>query len=86
MMSKSDKQRSRFQSEKIRVCDLSKRWWNSEIKKGRSTLGGEKRSGGRSEASAGVKADRQKSIRQSKRRMRNDYVQNLRGGEVWRAT
>jgi hypothetical protein len=30
-------------------------------------------------------ADLQKSIRQSKSRMWNDYVQNLRGGEVWKA-
>jgi hypothetical protein len=42
------------------------------------------RRGRRSEAAAHANAEQQKSIRQSKRRMWNNYVQNLRVGEVWR--
>jgi len=72
-------------AKKIRICARSKRWWNGEIKKRRSALGREMRRGRRSEAAARAKTELQKSIRQSKSRMWNDYMQNLRGGEVWRA-
>ena len=72
-------------AKKIRICARSKRWWNGEIKERRSALGREKRRGRRSEAAARAKTELQKSIRQSKSRMWNDYLQNLTGGEVWRA-
>jgi hypothetical protein len=41
--------------------------------------------GRRFEAPAHAKAELQKSIRKSNSQMSNDYLQNLRGGEVWRA-
>jgi len=62
-----------------------KRWWNGEIRDRRSALGREKRGGRRSEAAARAKEELQMSIRQSKSRMRDDYLQNPRGSEVWRA-
>jgi len=69
---------------KIRICTQSKRWWNAEIIEMRSALGREpRRRGRRSEPAARVKAELQNSIRQSKSRMWNDYLQDLRGGEVW---
>jgi len=67
----------------IRFCARSNRWWNDEIKERRSALGREKRRGKRSEAGAHAKAELQRSIRQSKSRMWNEYLLNLRGGEVW---
>jgi len=72
-------------AKKIRICARSKRWWNGKIKERRCALGREKRRGRRSEAAARAEAELQKSIRQSKSRMWNDKVQNLRGGKVWRA-
>jgi macrodomain Ter protein organizer (MatP/YcbG family) len=69
-------------AKKIGICARSKRWWNGEIKETRSALGREKRRGRRSEAAARAKAELQKSIRQSKSWMLNDYVHNHRGGEV----
>jgi hypothetical protein len=69
----------------IRSCARSKRWWNGEIKERRSALRREKRRGRRSEAAACAKVELQKSIRQSKSQMWNDYMQNHRGCEVWRA-
>jgi len=38
-----------------------------------------------SEEGAQAKAELQKSIRHSKRKMWGDYLQNIRGAEVWRA-
>ena len=73
-------------AKKIRICTRSKRWWNSEIKESRSALGRGKRRGRRSEAAARAKAELQKSIRESKSWMGYDYVQNLKGGEVWRVS
>ena len=51
----------------------------------RSALGRGNRRGRRSEAAARAEAELQKSIRQSKSRMWDDYLQNLKGGMVWRA-
>jgi len=70
-------------AKKMRICTRSKRWWNGEIKERRSSLGREKWRGKRSEAAAHTKAEMQRSIGQSKSRMWNEYLLNLRGGEVW---
>jgi hypothetical protein len=67
-------------AKKIRICAQTKRWWNGEIKERRSTLGREKRRGRRSEAAAHTNAELQRSIRQSKSCMWNEYLLNLRGG------
>jgi hypothetical protein len=73
-------------AKKIRICTKSKRWWNEDIKARRKTLGQEKRRHGRhSEGLARTKAELQKSVRKSKSQMWSDYLQNLRGAEVWRA-
>jgi len=72
-------------AQKIRICAKSKRWWNADIRERRKTVGREKRSRRNSEESAKAKAECQKSIRQSKRKMWSEYLQNLRGAEVWRA-
>jgi len=72
-------------AKKIRICAGWKRWWNGKIKERRSALGRDKRTGRRSVAAARGKAELQKLIRQSKCWMWDDYLQNLRGGEVWRA-
>jgi hypothetical protein len=60
------------------------RAWNGKIKQRRSVLGRVKSSGRRSEATARANAELPMTIPQSKSCMWNDYVQNLRGGEVWR--
>ena len=72
-------------AKKIGTCARSKRWWNGEIKGRISALGTEKRRGRRSGAAARAKAELQTSIQRSKSRMWDHYMQNLRGGEVWRA-
>jgi hypothetical protein len=72
-------------AKKIEICAGSKRWWNCEIKERRRELGRKKGSGRRSEAAARAQAELQMSIRQSKSRMWNDALQNLKGGEVCRA-
>jgi len=72
-------------AKKIRICARSKRRWNADIKGRRRTVGGERRRRRHSEEAAQAKAELQQSIRQSKRRMWGDYLQNLRGAEVWRA-
>jgi len=70
---------------KIRICDRSKRWWNADIKERRRTVARERRRRWHSEEAARAKAELQKSIRQSKRIMWGDFLQNLRGAKVWRA-
>jgi len=72
-------------AKKIRIYAWSKRWWNGEIKERRRALRREMWRRRRSEATARMKAELQKSIRQSKSQMWNDHMQNLMGGEVWRA-
>jgi len=72
-------------AKKIRICARSKRWWNANIKKRRQAVGREKRRRRNSGEAARGKAELQKSIRQSKRIMWTEYLQNLRGAEVWRA-
>jgi len=64
---------------KVRLCTRSNRWWNIDIKERRSAQGREKRRGRRSEVAARTKSELQKSTQQSKSRMWNDYLQNLRG-------
>jgi len=71
-------------AKKMRICARSKRWWKGESKERRCALGREKRRGRRSEVAAHAKAELQRSIRQSKSWMWNDYVQNLRRCEFWR--
>jgi len=65
------------------ICARSKRWWNADIKERRKVVGREKRRLN-SEEAARAKAKLQKSIRQSKSKIWSDYLQNLRGAEVWR--
>ena len=72
-------------AKKIRICASSKRWWNAKIKERRKTVGRERQRRRHSEEAARSKAELQKSIRQSTRRMWGDYLQNLTGAEVWRA-
>jgi len=69
---------------KIRICARSKRWWNADIKERRRTVGRERRRRRHSEEAARAKAELQKLIRHSKSRMWGEYLQNLRGAEVWR--
>ena len=70
-------------AKKIRICAISKRWWNADIKE-RKAVRREKRRRNSGEAVRG-KVKLQKSIRQSKSKMWSEYLQNLRGAEVWRA-
>jgi hypothetical protein len=70
----------------IRICAKWKRWWNGDIMARRKTLGQEKRRCGRHlEGAARAKVELQESIRKSKNQRWSDYLQNLRGAEVWRA-
>jgi hypothetical protein len=70
----------------ISICTKSKRWWNGDIKARRMTLGHEMRNRGRHSEEAGrAKAELRKSLRKSKSQMWSDYLQKLRGAEVWRA-
>ena len=71
---------------KIRVCAESTRWWwNADIKERRQAFGREKRRRCNSEEATRAKAELRKSIRQAKSRMSREYLQNLRGAEVWNA-
>jgi hypothetical protein len=69
----------------MRICARSKTWWNADIKERRRMVRRERRRGRNSEEAALAKAELQKSIRQSKREMWGDYMNTLRGAEVWRA-
>jgi len=69
----------------IRICAKSKRWWNADIRERRKAVGREKRRRLNSEEAAKAKAELQKFIQQSKRTMWSEYLQNLRGADVWRA-
>jgi hypothetical protein len=68
----------------IRICARSQRWWNTDIKDRRRTVRRERSRRRHSEEAAQAKAEPQKSIWQSKRKMWAEYKQNLRGAEVWR--
>jgi len=72
-------------AKKIRICAKSKRWWNADIRERRKAVGREKRRRRNSEEAAKAKAELQQSIRQSKRKIWSEYLQNLRGAEVSRA-
>jgi len=72
-------------AKKITICARSKRSWNGNNKERRRMVGKERRRRRNSEEPARAKAELQKSIRQLKRRIRSDYLQNIRGAEVWRA-
>jgi len=72
-------------AKKIRICAKSKRCWNADIRERRMAVGREKRRRLNSVEAAKAKAEFQKSIRQSKRKMWSEYLQNLRGADVWRA-
>jgi len=69
----------------IRICARSKRWWNPYMKQTTRTVGKKRSRRRHLEEAARAKAELRKSIRQSKRKMFGDYLQNLRGAEVWRA-
>jgi hypothetical protein len=70
---------------KIRICAKLKRWWNADIRERRKAVGREKRRRQNLEEAGKMKAEFQKSIQQSKRKMWSEYLQNLTGAEVWRA-
>jgi hypothetical protein len=72
-------------AKKIRICARSKRWWNTEVKETRRTVRRERRRTPNLEEAARAKAELQKSILQSKRKTRGDYLQKLSGAEVLRA-
>jgi hypothetical protein len=71
-------------AKKIRICAWSKRWWNADIKKRMKAVRREKMSRQNSEEAARAKAELQMSISQANRKLRREYLQNLRGAEVWR--
>ena len=68
-------------AKKITICAKSKRWWNADICERRKVVGWEHRRRWNSEEAAKVKAEFQKSIQQSKRKMLSEYSHNLRGAE-----
>jgi len=70
---------------RIRICAKSKRWWNADIKERRTAVGRERRRRRKLEEAAQAMAELQKSIRWSNSQMWSEYLQNLRGAEVWRA-
>ena len=71
-------------AKKISICARSNRWWrNADIEERRMTVGRERKRRRHSEEAARAKAELQKSIRHSKRRMWDDYLQNLKRAEVW---
>jgi hypothetical protein len=72
-------------AKKIRIGAKSNRWWNADIRQGRKAVGREKRRRRNSEEAAKAQAELQRSIRQSKRKIWSEYLQNLRGAEGWRA-
>jgi hypothetical protein len=67
---------------KIRICARSMRWWNADIKNRRKAVGREKRRRQNWQEAARAKAELQKSIRQSKRKMWSKYLPNLRRAEI----
>jgi len=69
-------------AKKLSICARSKRWWNIDIKEGRRTVGRERRRRRNSEEAAQANPELQKSIWQSKRKMWDDHLQNLRVAEV----
>jgi len=66
-------------AKKIRICAKSKRWWNADIRERRKAVRSEHRMRRNSAEVAKAKAEFQKSIRQSKRKMWSEYLPNLRG-------
>jgi len=72
-------------AEKIRICDKSKRWWNADIRERRKEGGRETKGKRNMEDAAKAKAELQKSIRQSQKKMWSEYLQNLTGAKVWKA-
>jgi len=72
-------------AKKIRICAKSKQWWNADIKERRNAVGREKERWQILEEAARGKAELQMSPRLSKSQIWSDYLQNLRGAEVWRA-
>jgi len=72
-------------AKKIRSCGKLNRWWNTDIRESRKAVRTEQRRRRNSEEAANEKVELQKSFPQSKRKMRSNYLQNLREAEVWRA-
>jgi hypothetical protein len=72
-------------AKKIMICTHSKRWWTGVIPEKKSQLVRENIRRRRSAAPDQVKADLQKLVWRAKDKMCNDYQNNLRGAEVWRA-
>jgi hypothetical protein len=67
---------------KISMCARLKTWWNADITERRRTVGRERRRRQNSEEAAWAKGKLQKVIRQSERKMWDDYLVNLRGAEL----
>jgi hypothetical protein len=72
-------------AKKTRICPRSKSWWNADIRRRWQAVRREKRRRQNSEEAAKAKAELQESIRQSKRKMWSQYLENLMEAEVWRA-
>jgi hypothetical protein len=70
---------------RIRICARPMRLWNGDIKESMRTVRRERGRRCNLKAAAGAKAELKKSIQQSNRKVWCDYLQNLRGAEVWRA-
>lgn len=67
----------------IRISAILKRGCNADIKERRTVVGRERRRRNPGEA-ARANGKLQKLIRQSKNTMWSEYLQNIRGAEVWR--
>jgi len=61
-------------AKQIRICARSKGRWNANIEVRRKTAGRENSTSANSEEAAQAKAEIQKSVQQSKRRIWNDYM------------
>jgi hypothetical protein len=70
---------------KIRICAKSRMWWNTHVRERRKAVGREKRRRRHSEEAAKAKSELHKSIRQSKRKMCSESLQNLSVAKVCRA-
>ena len=72
-------------AKKIKICATSNRWWNADIKDRTRTVARERTRGRNSEEAALANAELQTSMWRSKRDRLSNYLQTLRGAEVWRA-
>jgi len=69
----------------ITIHPKSNWWWNADIRERWKAVRRDKMSRHNSEEATKMKAELQKLIGQSKKKMWSESLQNLRGAEVWRA-